>query len=153
MPMNFALQIAKYAESQKGDVGKVVRTAVLEIASRLIEASPVGDAVTWKDPASAPPGYVGGAFKGAWCAAVGEAPGEHFQTIDPTGQVSIDRIAVAIPEDVAGTVCYIANNMPYAIRLEEGWSAQAPLGMVGLTVMDWQTIMANSVQKVKEGGE
>jgi len=32
------------------------------------------------------------------------------------------------------TNVYIQNNLPYAMRLENGWSKQAPTGMVAITV-------------------
>ena len=31
---------------------------------------------------------------------------------------------------------YLTNNLPYAIRLENGWSDQAPNGMVALSLLD-----------------
>lgn len=36
------------------------------------------------------------------------------------------------------TVVWIANGLPYAERLENGWSKQAPAGMVRLTVLEVQ---------------
>jgi hypothetical protein len=32
--------------------------------------------------------------------------------------------------------CYIQNNLPYAERLENGWSKQAPHGMVKITLYE-----------------
>ena len=43
---------------------------------------------------------------------------------------------------VAGDVIYLTNNLPYAVPLEEGYSKQAPAGMVALTVQDFQSVVA-----------
>lgn len=31
-------------------------------------------------------------------------------------------------------VLYVSNSLPYAVRLEEGWSGQAPAGIIGPTI-------------------
>jgi len=41
-------------------------------------------------------------------------------------------------------VIYLTNNLPYAQRLEEGYSQQAPAGMVALTIQEFQAI-ANEI--------
>lgn len=39
----------------------------------------------------------------------------------------------AIKSAKFGDVIYIQNNLPYAERLENGWSGQAPVGVYGVT--------------------
>ncbi len=38
---------------------------------------------------------------------------------------------------------YVINNLPYASRLENGWSDQAPKGMVSLTLLEVKTWLDN----------
>jgi hypothetical protein len=41
-------------------------------------------------------------------------------------------------------VIYLQNSLPYALRLENGWSKQAPGGVLALTVNELEAI-ANSL--------
>ena len=49
-----------------------------------------------------------------------------------------------IPAKAAGTVHVWINNLPYAQRLEDGWSKQAPSGMVGLAVREFRSIVESA---------
>lgn len=145
---SFALDLREYVAKVKGDIDAITRTAISDVANRIISASPVGDAVTWKNPP--PPGYVGGRFKGAWSLTLDGPDSAVYRTIDPSGDASKQRVEAAIPTQASGKLYYLTNNTPYAMRLEDGWSyMQAPLGIVGLVVFDWQQIVAEAVAKVK----
>jgi hypothetical protein len=41
----------------------------------------------------------------------------------------------------AGDTIYLTNNLPYIRRLEEGYSQQAPAGMVALTVQEFAQVV------------
>lgn len=140
---SFALQLQQFRD-KVGDraddaVGLIVVRAAAEIDSR----SPVGDAKYWQSPP--PKGYVGGRFRGNWQLGVNVRPGGELSRIDPTGSATQGEIVAAIPESAAGNVYYITNNLPYANRLEEGYSRQAPAGIVGLTVIGLQADVAEIV--------
>ncbi|MFM9433468.1 hypothetical protein ACFDR9_000509 [Janthinobacterium sp. CG_23.3] len=62
------------------------------------------------------------------------------------------RIMAGIPKAAAGNVYYIVNNRPYAVGLENGWSRQAPVGMVGLTALNWQNIVNDAASNLRRGG-
>ena len=145
---SFALDLREYVAKVKGDIDEVVRTAISDVGARIIKESPVGDPVTWKHPP--PPGYAGGRFRGSWDLSIDAPSTAVYRTIDPTGAASQQRIDAAIPQQASGKLYFICNNSPYAMRLEDGWSyMQAPLGIVGLVVFDWQQIVAEAVAKVK----
>lgn len=147
---NFTLQLAAFAKKAGERMDQVVRKTVLDIGTRLVERSPVGDGTLWKHPP--PPGYVGGRFRGNWqygnLSGAG-VPLAELPDIDPSGQASISRIASGVPENAAGLRHILINNLPYAQALEDGWSKQAPSGMVGLTVLEFQQIVDDAVK----GGE
>lgn len=42
---------------------------------------------------------------------------------------------------------YFANSLPYAFRLENGWSKQAPMGMVKVTTAEWRDIAEAEIKK------
>lgn len=45
----------------------------------------------------------------------------------------------------AGGVVYLSNGLPYARRLEYGWSGQAPSGMVRLSVREFESHVQRSL--------
>lgn len=58
----------------------------------------------------------------------------------PTGQTSINRAKQVLGSNRSGAGkikrIYIANGLPYILRLENGWSKQAPAGMVAITLAE-----------------
>jgi hypothetical protein len=56
-------------------------------------------------------------------------------TDDTTGRVSQSKAMSAVSQLKIGYSAHLTNNMPYARRIEyEGWSNQAPAGMLRVTV-------------------
>lgn len=137
--MSFALDIRKFAERAGEKVDLVVRKVILDLGTSVVEKSPVGDATLWSSPP--PPGYVGGRFRGNWQYGFGEMPVGVLETIDPTGGESVQRILSGSSQSPVAGLHYISNNLPYAQRLEEGWSSQAPAGMVSLSVVEFKSIV------------
>ena len=45
-----------------------------------------------------------------------------------------------------GATIYLVNNLPYAVRLEYGWSKQAPAGMVRITAAEFQSIVDDAAR-------
>jgi hypothetical protein len=154
----FSAQINAWIEKTKGDADKIVRYALMTLDSRLVQRSPVGDASYWKHPP--PKGYTGGAFRGAWqMAEYAPTEGGFNRThggidgvIDKDGSATLAAHASIVAAAKAGKVYYLYNPMPYAKRIEEGWSRQAPIGLVAVTVVEWNNIVENAVNGVKAGG-
>jgi hypothetical protein len=156
----FSAQINAWIEKTKGDADKVVRYALVTLDGRLVQRSPVGDASYWQRPA--PKGYAGGRFRGAWSVAeyAPTSDGSGFDRttagdsgrIDKDGSATLAAHAGVIGAARAGKVYYLYNPLPYAKRIEEGWSRQAPVGLVALTVVEWNNIVENAVNGVKAGG-
>lgn len=118
---------------------------ILACAGRLIDRSPVGDPTFWES-GKAPKNYVPGTFKANWNGGFNQIDYSTTDETDPTGEISLVRIYSAIPSDPTG-VFYITNSLPYARPLEDGHSKQAPFGMVGLTVLEFDEIFAASLAK------
>lgn len=146
----FSAQINAWIEKTKDDADKIVRYALMTLDSRLVQRSPVGDAKYWKRPA--PAGYSGGAFRGAWQVSIGSPASGLTGIIDKDGSATIAAHAGAIAQAKAGQVQYLTNGLPYAQRIEKGWSRQAPVGLVALTVVEWNNIVNDAVNGVKAGG-
>lgn len=141
---SFTLDLQRFAEKCAERADDAVGNIVVRIAAELDKRSPVGDATYWKNPP--PAGYIGGHFRANWQLGVGAMPMGEIPGVDRTGEKTQGRIMAEIPEQAAGKVYYIANNAPYAQRLEYGWSRQAPQGLVGLTVTMFQDIVRDAVE-------
>ena len=80
-----------------------------------------------------------GRFRGNWNVAIGAPDMTTTENVDPSGGETIQRggavIATYSSLDNFPPV-FLTNNLPYAVRLEDGYSKQAPGGMVGLTVAE-----------------
>lgn len=142
--MTFALDLAKFAEKCADKADAAVGNIVVRVAAEIDKRSPVGDALYWQSPP--PKGYIGGHFRGNWQLGIGALPVGEIPGADPTGAAAQTRILAAVPDEAAGRVYFIANNAPYAMRLEQGWSRQAPEGMVGLAAVMFQQIVDDEVR-------
>lgn len=139
----FRLDLQRFAEKTKAKADLAVGNIVLRIAGEVDRRSPVGDANYWKNPP--PKGYIGGRFRGNWQLGVGVIPAGETGLIDPSGAEAQGRVIASIPEKASGQVYYLFNNVPYATAIETGHSRQAPQGVVGLTVIQFQRIVDEAV--------
>lgn len=143
----FAVDLAKFAEKAKERADDLVGNVVVRIAAELDKRSPVGDATYWKH--KPPKGYVGGHFRANWQLGVDALPAGEVAGADPSGTRTQSRILAEVPADAAGRVFWLANNVPYAHRIEYGWSRQAPQGLVGLTATMFQKIVDDAAGALK----
>lgn len=141
--MSFALDLQRFAEKTGAKADDAIGRIVVNVAAELDKRSPVGDAKFWKSPP--PKGYVGGHFRANWQLGIGTRPTAEIAGVDRTGAETQGRIIAAVPQDAAGRVYWLANNAPYAMRLETGWSRQAPAGVVGVTAVMFQKIADDAV--------
>jgi len=122
------------------DVDRLVRKVAIDLLKSVIYKSPVGDATLWQSPP--PAGYVGGRFRGNWQLGINNQPSGELSAVDASGANTINLGMANIPTtNAAGNIYYITNNLPYAQRLEDGWSSQAPAGIVSLTVAEFDGIV------------
>jgi hypothetical protein len=142
----FALDISALVLRRQQTMDKIVRKVVLDIGKKLVMRSPVGDGSYWKTPP--PPGYVGGRFRANWQYGEGTVPKGYSSAIDASGAVSLSSIALIKP-DAAGKIHFLTNNLPYARRLEDGWSRQAPHGMLAVTVVEFQSIVNRAATELQ----
>ena len=124
--MTFALDITNWTEKTKARVTLASRKIALEVFTRVILRSPVDT----------------GRFRGNWQVAIGSVPAGTLEVDDKSGQATIGKMTAKALGLEAGDVITLVNNLPYAWRLETGWSQQAPGGMVGLSVAEYQPIVA-----------
>ena len=123
---SWALEIDRDWAAQMGDLHGAVEYIGLQAIRRIDMRSPVDT----------------GRFRGNWTLSFGAADGDITAVLDPSGSATVARntgMMTAYPRE-GFPVIYLQNNLPYAERLEQGYSTQAPSGMVGITVADLAAI-------------
>ncbi len=120
---NFA-KLLKNAGKRTEDV--VMHTA-LQLQSSMVQMSPVKT----------------GRFKGNWQCGMDAT---NYNMDDAPFSDAVGRTAALLPSWIPGQTIYLTNSLPYARRLEYGWSKQAPQGMVRLTVQNYSRALAAAVR-------
>jgi hypothetical protein len=95
-------------------------------------------------------GYVGGRFRGNWQVSFDVTKTGTLERIDPSGSDSKGEGAALIQgfTSEVGSI-WMINALPYGPRLEfEGWSSQAPAGMVRISVVEFQTFIDRAVSEL-----
>ena len=116
--MSFATDLDKAVLNIKGFTEKQVRGTLFGLSSRIIKESPVDT----------------GRFRGNWQASIGSPASATTSRLDSTGSGSINDVAVTLQGLKLGQTFYLANNLPYARRLEYGYSKQAPSGFLRINL-------------------
>jgi hypothetical protein len=77
-----------------------------------------------------------GRARGNWIVTKGQPSNQTFKKVDKAGGPTIQKGNDQIQsyDHQKHNQIIIQNNLPYANRLENGWSKQAPQGMVALTL-------------------
>lgn len=119
-----------FADQIDEEVSKRVRTIALALLNEVIERSPVGNPDLWKSPP--PPGYVGGRFRGSHIVSIGAPVYTVTTSVDPSGSDTRSKGLAALSGLEPYTQIFIQTNLPYAERLEQGHSGQAPDGLYEL---------------------
>ncbi len=129
---------------ERADVLK--RAVAIKLFSSIIRDSPVGDPDLWKS--KPPAGYVGGRFRANWNSTVGTPD---TSTSESTAQqAAIPAMIQVVEASDRKEINWLANSLPYAARLEyEGWSRQAPAGMVRRNVARIKRLISQELAKTK----
>ena len=131
--MSFALDVSKFVEKAKKNPEKVMRQVSIKLFSAIIKASPVDT----------------GRFRMNWMASGGTpAPGVTDAT-DKSGNIAIGNATSFVLKAADWHEFTLTNNLPYAQRLEYGWSQQAPAGVVRTNVSRFQQLINEEANKVK----
>lgn len=145
MADTFALSLAKFAEKAPEQARTVVRKVSIDLLTKVVLRTPVGDPTFWKG--KAPAGYVGGRLRANWAVSIGTSNFAVTERVDKSGQPTIDKGTATILAATTEAPIYIMNSLPYVREIEyEGHSKQAPAGMVRITVTEFQTFVDNAVK-------
>jgi hypothetical protein len=90
-----------------------------------------------------------GRFRGNWQYGTDAINTSTSGADDKSGRTSLNRIQADVRGWVPGQTMYLTNSLPYAQRLESGWSGQAPAGMVKVTIANFQSHFAQALGEVR----
>jgi hypothetical protein len=122
---NFAALMQKAGKKAE----MVVRASALSVGASLIQRTPVDT----------------GRAKANWVPGIGQVNTKTTGEIN--AETALKDINQALQTWKPGQTIWLCNSLPYIKRLEDGWSKQAPAGMVRLTVVEWK----DSVRRAAEG--
>jgi hypothetical protein len=124
MKMSFSAAVAAFGKESLVKVDKVRRASALEVFSLVIDGSPVDT----------------GLLRGNWQTAINSPRLSRIERLDPTGSTAKAEALANLGSMV--DVVIMTNSLPYVERIEyEGYSAQAPDGMVRKAAAKWQRIV------------
>jgi len=93
-----------------------------------------------------------GQFRHNWRFAIGGPDTSTTKMTDRDGTATVNEALTVLRQFKLGDVIHISNSLPYAYRLEYGWSKQAPQGMVRLTVQSYPQLLRQAVAAVSTSG-
>ena len=129
----FTLDIQAFVAKAKKNPETVMRSVSLKLFSAIIKASPVDT----------------GRFRGNW-QTTGVTPATGLIAgVDPTGNKAVNSAATFITNAPGWDTFTLTNNLPYAERLEYGWSKQAPVGMVRVNIARFQQLINEEAAKAR----
>jgi len=110
----------EFSQIMEEHVPLVLQKIAMETLSRVVLKSPVDT----------------GRFRGNWTVSLGGPSDAVLDVEDKSGGPTIAAGSEVITGIDSLQVIWIQNNLPYANRLENGWSQQAPAGVVALTMAE-----------------
>ena len=117
----FSVAIGEFAKRAGANAELVARKVGIDALTSIVRRSPVDT----------------GRFRANWQVGI-DAVGKRTDDVDKAGNATIAQGAGQIGQTALGDSIWISNSLPYASRLEYGYSKQAPLGMVRVTIAEFE---------------
>lgn len=137
---NFTFELRQFADATKRSMRRTIQGVALELAVRIVMKSPVDT----------------GRFRGNWRISVGspdtrtDAPFDKQPLGSPPSAALFSDWQDELEAVTFRSNVWITNSLPYARRLEyEGWSKQAPAGMVRVSVSEYNDVINKVLAAVK----
>lgn len=130
----FALDVKAFCDRAKKDPEIVMRAVAIKLFSAIIKSSPVDTGrfrMNWQTSGATP--------------KIGTVAG-----FDKSGSTAISSAQTFISNTQVWQEFTLTNNLPYAQRLEYGYSKQAPTGMVRTNVYRFNVLLAEEIARIKK---
>lgn len=126
--MTFATELRSYCEMTGVEIDRFTRRVALQVAASCIGLSPVDT----------------GRFRANWHIGISNPYRLTSLSVDKDGAATVLKASGELSSWEPGQDIWISNSLPYAERLEYGWSKQAPAGMVRLTVQRFNEFISKA---------
>ena len=127
--MNLARVTASFARMGASKILQVEKASFIALGTEMAFKSPVKN----------------GQFKASWVGGIMTPNNETFQP----GRDAVGAVTLMLAGFATGQTFYYTNSLPYAPRIENGWSNQRPHGVVRLTARRWPQIVAAEIRAVQ----
>lgn len=119
---DFDLGLASIADELEADYNMLIRRFTFGVYSRVVRKSPVDT----------------GRFRGNWIVSIGKPLATTFDQFNKNASVFVNNNPATIESfDLQrNSELIIQNNLPYAEKLEQGSSKQAPNGMLDISIRE-----------------
>ncbi len=127
---------------------KIINATVLQMYKNIIDRTPVGNPALWSYPA--PKGYDPGTLKASWSISFGSnMRNTKGQFTSGSQMTNAGGLSLKINGSDTKQTISIYNNQPYAQRVENGWSTQAPQGMMRISVAEYTSILGQNTARYR----
>lgn len=123
--MSFGDDVTRFRQKALEQANEARQAISLELFSRVVQRTPVDT----------------GRARGNWQASLDSPESAQIERLDKDGGGTINSIAGILFGSALANVLWLTNNLPYIQRLENGYSQQAPAGMVRTSVIDFENIV------------
>lgn len=144
--MSFSGDIKRFAAKAEKAALFVFRGTALDLFSKIVLRTPVGNPSIWK-AGKATPGYTGGSLRANWQVRLNRPASGEVSGTDKSGGSTIAKGQPTINRAKGGDAIYVTNNLPYAGPVENGHSTQAPTGMVKVTIREFNRAIKKRARK------
>jgi hypothetical protein len=141
--MSFEDDVRKWADKSIARVTIARKKIAFDVFTRVVIRTPVGNPRYWKIFRK---GYVGGRLRANWQCSIGTPADGVQDTVDQSRPMRSIASSLGHLKPDSDASIFLNNNLPYAKPVEDGWSKQAPSGMVGITVAEFQGIVQEAVR-------
>lgn len=145
----FLLQFKSNQKMALSAVDKTIGETASQLFDRIVQRTPVGDPSLWAWPAHSD--YVPGTLRDGWKISNTTASRGSLGRFQSDSSV-LSNYGLLAKVGGANSKVYasIYNEVPYAQRVEEGWSVkQAPQGMLRISVAEFRGMLTVNAYKNK----
>lgn len=128
---SFTAQLQQFADETMERADSIFRDVVMSMAGVIVRLSPVDT----------------GNFKGAWRLSIDGYDTSVPETPDKQGGEVLARMLAEVGNLTFGQAAFLQNNLPYAVPLEFGHSAQAPTGIVRIAQAQFQQLVQQAIRE------
>ena len=129
--MSFTSQLKAFTDKTEKNGDKIFRGTCISLFTNIVKRTPVDT----------------GRLRGNWQTDVNKPKAGEVSRL---GQgAALSEVVSEASKASLGDSVYMVNNLPYAKKIEEGSSTQAPLGMVRIAVVEFERELKRQARAVK----